>query len=131
MYQQTMIVGNVGKAPDLRYTQSGASVCSFSVAVNKSWTDKQSGEKRTQTTWFKVSAWGSLADICNTYVKKGMLVMVTGEVSVSAYTNSAGEPAASLELKASEVKFLTRAEGDADDAGSTDSTNSTGNSIPF
>lgn len=114
MYQQTVIVGNVGNDPDLRYTQSGTSVCSFSVAINKSWKDKQSGERRTQTTWFKVSAWGQLAETCNTYVKKGMLVMVTGDIDVSAYAGNDGSPRASLELTARDVRFLTRAD-DADD----------------
>lgn len=115
MYQQTTIVGNVGRDPDMRYTQSGAGVCSFSVAVNKSWTDKQSGEKRTQTTWFRVSAWRQLGETCNTYVKKGMLVMVTGEIDASAYAGNDGSPRASLELTARDVRFLTRAEGNYSD----------------
>lgn len=114
MYQQITIIGNVGRDPDLRYTQTGAGVCSFSVAVNRKWTNSD-GSKGEKTTWFKVSAWNNLADICNQYVHKGMLIMVVGEVDVSTYTGDDGQPRYSLELKAREVKFLGK-HGDASDS---------------
>ena len=107
-YEYTIIVGNVGRDPELRYTQSGVAVCSFSVAVTTSWKDKQSGEKREKTKWFRVSAWRGLGEVCNTYVHKGMQIMVTGTVDASAYTNNAGEAAASIELTARDVQFLGR-----------------------
>ncbi len=106
MYQQIMIIGNVGRDPELRYTPSGQGVCSFSVAVSRKWTDKNSNEKREKTTWFKVSAWRQLAETCSQYVHKGMQIMVIGEVEVRAYTGSDGTPQASLEITAREVKFL-------------------------
>ena len=113
MYQQITIIGNVGRAPDLRYTQTGAGVCSFSVAVNRKWTNAD-GSKGEKTTWFKVSAWNKLAEICNQYVKKGMQVMVVGEVDVSTFTGDDGQMRYSLDIKASEVKFLSGRNDSAD-----------------
>lgn len=107
MYQQTIVIGNVGRDPEMRYTQGGAGVCSFTVAANFKWTDRNTNEKRERTTWFNVSAWGNLADTCNQYVRKGMLIMVSGEVSARAYTGQDGQPRASLDLRARDVKFLS------------------------
>jgi len=110
-YQYTIIIGNVGRDPELRYTQSGVAVCDFSVAVTRRWTDRNSNEPREKTTWFRVSAWRSLAETCNQFVRKGMQIMVTGEVDASAYIGQDGEARATLELTAQNVQFLgTRAD---------------------
>jgi len=105
-YQYTVIVGNVGRDPELRYTQSGVAVCGFSVAVSRKWT--QDGEQREETEWFRVSAWRGLAETCNQYVHKGMQIMVAGRIAASAYMGQDGEPRASLELTAQNVQFLGR-----------------------
>ncbi|MBN8593421.1 MAG: single-stranded DNA-binding protein [Anaerolineae bacterium] len=105
-WQQTIIVGNVGRDPELRYLQSGTAVCDFSVAVSESWTDQQSGQKKEKTTWFKVSAWGKLAEVCNQYVQKGRQVMVVGTVEARAYLDKNNQPASSLDLRARDVRFL-------------------------
>lgn len=105
MFSKTIIVGRLGGDPELRLTQSGQSVCSFSVATDRSWTDS-TGERQEKTTWFRVTAWGKLADLCNQYLKKGRLVLVEGEVDASAWTPQSGEPRASLELTARNVRFL-------------------------
>ena len=107
-YQYTIIIGNVGRDPEMRYTQSGVAVCSFSVAVSRSWTDRTSNEQREKTTWFKVSAWRGLAETANQYVHKGMQIMVAGEIDASAYAGQDGAPKASLELTARDIKFLGR-----------------------
>lgn len=112
-YQYTVIVGNVGRDPELRYTPDGTAVCDFSVAVNEYWTDKQSNEKRERTTWFRVTCWRQLAETVHQYVTKGRQVLVTGRVDASAWVGQDGEPKATLELTAREVKFLGR----RDDAG--------------
>ena len=109
-YQYTMIIGNVGRDPELRYTQSGTAVCDFSVAVNRRWNDRTTNEPVEKTTWFRVSAWRNLAETANQYVRKGMLVMVAGEIDASAYTGKDGQPHATLELTAREIRFLSRAE---------------------
>jgi single-strand DNA-binding protein len=105
-WHQTIVIGNLGRDPELRYTQSGMAVCGFSVAVTESWTDNQTNERREKTTWYSVSAWGKLGEICQQYLVKGRLVMITGTVEARAYTNNAGEPAASLDLRARDVRFL-------------------------
>ncbi len=110
-YQYTIIIGNVGRDPEIRYLDNGAAVCSFSVAVTERWKDRQTNEPREKTTWFRVTAWRKLAETCNQYVHKGMQIMVTGTVSASAYTNPAGEPTATLELTARDVQFLSGRDG--------------------
>ncbi len=110
MYQITTIVGNLGKDPEMRYTPDGTPVCNFNVAVNRRWTnaDGTTGEK---TTWFRVTTWRKLAEICNQYLSKGRLVMVVGEIDASAYLSEKDGPRASLELTARDVKFLGGSNG--------------------
>lgn len=106
-YQMHIIVGNVGRDPELRYTQAGVAVCDFSVAANKRWTDRTTGQKREKTTWFRVSAWRGLAETVNKYVKKGRQVLIeSDDIEASPYTAQDGQPAASLEVTAREVVFL-------------------------
>ncbi len=105
-YQQVLVVGNVGRDPELKYLQSGTAVCSFSVAVNESWTDSTTNERREKTVWFRVSAWGRLAETVNSYVKKGREILVIGTVEARAYTDNSGQPAASLDLRARDIRFL-------------------------
>ena len=106
-YQLTTIVGNLGGDPELKYTQSGVPFCSFSVATSKKWTDAD-GTKREKTTWFRVTAWNALAEACNQYLAKGRQVMVTSDdVEASAYITRDNEPAASLNLRARDVRFLS------------------------
>ena len=105
MFQKSIIVGNLGQDPELRYTPSGKAVTNFTVAVNRKWTN-QSGEQQEKVTWFRVAAWDKLAELCNQYLSKGRLVLVEGEVEANAYTNQEGEAKASLELTARNVRFL-------------------------
>lgn len=108
MFQQCMIVGNLGKDPEMRYTPDGTPVTSFSVAVTR-----KKGDGTEKTTWFKVTCWRKLAEVTNQYLKKGRQVMVLGEIDADAYLAQDGQPRASLNLTANEVKFL----GGRDDSG--------------
>lgn len=108
-YQNTIIIGNVGRDPEMRYTQSGIPVADFTVAVNRNWKDSE-GNKHESTTWFRISAWRGLAETVNEYVTVGMLVMVTGNVSASAFVGQDGEARASLELTAQNIQFLSKSE---------------------
>ena len=99
-----MIIGNLTKDPDLRTTQSGLDVCSFTVAVNR----RKKGSEQ-ETDFFRVTAWRELALNCGKYLAKGRKVAVVGEVSVSTYTSKDGKPGASLEVTAQDVEFLTPA----------------------
>ncbi|NOZ50793.1 MAG: single-stranded DNA-binding protein [Chloroflexi bacterium] len=105
MFQKTIIVGNLGKDPEMRYTPSGVAVTSFSVAVNRRWSDQQ-GQPQEKTTWFRVTAWRKLAELCNQYLSKGRMVLVEGEIDASAWQGQDGQPRASLELTARTVRFL-------------------------
>ncbi len=100
MFQQCMIIGNLGRDPEMRYTPDGTPVTDFTVAVNRRW---ETGEK---TWWFKVTCWRRLAETTNQYLKKGRLVMVIGEIDASAWVDQEGKPRASLDLTARVVKFL-------------------------
>lgn len=113
-YQYCVIIGNCGRDPELRYTQGGAAVCDFSVAVTRTW--NKDGERQEETTWFRVSAWRGLAETCNQYVHKGMQIMVAGRVGASAYIGQDGEARASLELTALDVQFLGQRGDDAREA---------------
>ncbi|MBN1680501.1 MAG: single-stranded DNA-binding protein [Anaerolineae bacterium] len=116
-YQYTIVIGNVGRDPELRYTQSGVAVCDFSIAVSRRWTDRNTNEQREKTTWFRVTAWRGLAETVNQYVHKGMQVMVTGEIEASAFLGQDGEARASLDLTARDIQFLGRRGEAADQQG--------------
>ena len=116
-WHQTIVVGNLGGDPELRYLQSGQAVCNFSVAVSERWRDRQSGEQREKTTWYRVAVWGPQAENCNTYLAKGRRVLVTGNVSARGYVNNNGEAAASLDLTARDVRFLSSRSEDGGDQG--------------
>ena len=116
-WHQTIIVGNLGRDPELRYMQNGTAVCNLNVAVSERWTIRQGdrqGEQQELTTWYRVAVWGAQAESCNQYLSRGSRVLVTGTVSARAYTNNAGEAAASLELRARDVRFMS---GRQDDSG--------------
>lgn len=111
MYSHTTIAGRLGRDPETHMTPTGQSVTSFSVATSRRWT-AQDGTQQEKTTWFRVTAWGKLGETCQTYLTKGRMVLVDGEVSASAYVSrTTGEPVASLELKASNVRFLPDGSG--------------------
>ncbi len=105
MYQHVVIVGNLGRDPEMRYTPSGVPVTTFTVAVNRKWKN-QSGELQEKTTWFRVTAWRKLAELCNEYLSKGRMVLVEGEIDASAWLGQDGQPRATLELTAQNVRFL-------------------------
>jgi single-strand DNA-binding protein len=106
-WAQTIIIGNVGRDPEMRYLQSGVGVCSFSVAVTRKWNEKGTNEQKEKTVWYRVSAWRQLAETANNFVKKGMQIMVVGELEPArAYLDNGGQPAAQLELTAQNFQFL-------------------------
>jgi single-strand DNA-binding protein len=74
-----MIIGYLGKDPEMRYTPSGSPVTTFNLATDRSWNTSE-GERRTETEWFNVVAWGSLAEICNQYLTKGRQVYIDGRL---------------------------------------------------
>ncbi|MBN1430338.1 MAG: single-stranded DNA-binding protein [Anaerolineae bacterium] len=104
MFQQTIVIGRLGKDPEMSYLPDGQPVTHFNVAVNEKFkSDDKNGER---VTWFEVTAWGRQAETCNEYLAKGRQVMVRGRISASAWTTQEGQPRASLKISAQEVKFL-------------------------
>lgn len=103
-----IIVGNVTKDPELRTTPTGKQVCVFSVAVNRRQTSaqRQAGQQ-PEADFFRVSAWDQMGENCAKYLQKGKKVGVVGAVSVHAFQNSKGEAAATMEVLAQEVEFLS------------------------
>ena len=97
------IIGNICSDVELRTTTAGQEVCNFSVAVNR----RKKVEGQPEADFFRVSVWGERGKTCNQYLSKGKKVSVVGSVSVRAYTNSKGEPAGQMEIKADDVEFLT------------------------
>jgi len=106
MYQKLIIVGNLGRDPEMRYTPDGTPVTSFSVATNRRWTDA-SGEQQERTVWFRVSAWRRLAETCNQFLTKGRQVFVEGELQAPrVWQGQDGQWRASLDVTARVVRFL-------------------------
>jgi single-strand DNA-binding protein len=105
-------LGNVGRDPEMRYTQSGKQVCSFSLASNKRWTDSATGEKREKTTWVKCVAWGKLAEVINQHVTKGDKLYVSGDPSAEAWTDNSGESRSTLTLTIRDFEFAGGSNGD-------------------
>lgn len=121
-YQKIIVTGNLGRDPEMRYTPSGQAVTSFSVAVNESYTSAN-GERIKKTIWFRVTAWGKQAEICNQYLKKGQQVLVDGRMSADpntggpkVYTKQDGTVGSSFEITASTVRFLS-SRGEVGDSG--------------
>ncbi|MFZ6026898.1 MAG: single-stranded DNA-binding protein [Chloroflexota bacterium] len=120
-YHTIILVGNLGRDPEMRYTPSGQAVTNFSVAVNDNYTNSN-GEKVERTIWVRVSTWGRQAETCNQYLKKGRKVLVEGRLNADAATGGPriwsrqdGTPSASYEVSASTVRFLsTRSDSDGD-----------------
>lgn len=112
-YHKVTIVGNLGKSdPEMRYTPGGQAVTNFSVASNRQYTGAN-GDKVKETVWFRVSAWGKQAEICNQYLKSGQQVMIEGRLTPDketggprVYARQDGTSAASYEITAERVVFL-------------------------
>ena len=122
MYHTVIIAGNVGRDAEMRYTPSGQAVASFSVATNRQYT-ASSGEQVKETIWFRISAWGKQAEVCNQYLQKGRQVLVEGTLKPDengaprVWTGNDGVARASYEVTAQTVKFLGgRGEGAPSDA---------------
>jgi single-strand DNA-binding protein len=119
MWHTVIIVGNLGKDPEMRYTTTGQAVTSFSVASSRQYT-ASNGQTVKETAWFRVSAWGKQAETCNQYLKKGSKVLVEGRLSPDPATGGPktfmkkdGTPGASYDVTANTVRFLSsRSEGE-------------------
>lgn len=113
MYQRLVLVGNLGRDPEMRYTPNGTPVTNLSVATSRKYTDAN-GQLHEETAWFRVAIYGKQAEVCNQYLTKGQKVLVEGELIVDEktggpriYMRRDGTAGASFEVRANTVRFLS------------------------
>lgn len=113
MYHTLILAGALGRDPEMRYTPSGQAVTNFSLAVNRVY-NRSDGETVKETLWFRVAAWGKLAEVANQYLHKGSKVLVEGRLVADpntggprTFTRNDGTPGAAFEVTASTIKFLS------------------------
>jgi len=113
MYNKIIIAGNLGNDPEMRYQANGSPITNFSVATNRTWTDKNTGEQKKETTWFRVSVWGKQAETMKQYLRRGKQVIVEGRLKPDPQTGSPrvfvrndGTAGASFEITADVVRFI-------------------------
>ena len=118
MYQRLIIVGNLGRDPEMRYLPNGSAVTNINVASNRVYNDSN-GQKVTETTWFRVSVWRAQAESVNKYLRKGSKVLVEGYLNVDPetggpriFTRNDGTPGANYEMTAQRVVFLSSRQED-------------------
>src|SRR5687767_12694637 len=102
---KAQIIGNVGREPEQRYTQQGTQIATFSVAVNNRRRNPD-GSFSEETEWYRVTAFGRLADVCLQYVQKGSQVFVDGRLRMDRWTGQDGQPRYTLDVVASDVQFI-------------------------
>ncbi len=113
MYHTLILVGNLGRDPEMRYTPSGQAVTNFSVATSRQYSDSN-GQQVKETIWFRVSAWGKQAETCNQYLKKGSKVLVEGRLvpdlntgGPKIFSRKDGTQSSSYEVSATTVRFMS------------------------
>jgi single-strand DNA-binding protein len=102
---KVIVVGRLGRDPEVRYTPDGTAVANFSVATSDEWRDKESGEKKERTEWHRIVAWRRLGEICGEYLAKGRMVYVEGKLQTRSWEQD-GVTRYSTEIIASDVQFL-------------------------
>lgn len=130
-FAKVILIGNLGRDPEVRYTPSGAMNVNFSIATNRRWRDS-GGQDQEKTTWFRVTAWGRLAETMVTLNERGALskgrqVYVEGRIELNEFTGNDGQQRSSLEVTASEFQLLgNRADSQGGFGGGNQDTGATG-----
>jgi single-strand DNA-binding protein len=104
-FNKIILVGNLGRDPELRYTPQGSAVCSFSMATNERKKDK-SGEFQNIATWFRVTLWGNQAEVASKYLTKGKQVYIEGRLRMEEYTDRDGVVQKTLEVNGTDMQFI-------------------------
>ena len=102
---KVMVIGHLGRDPEMRYTPSGRPVTTFTVAVSRSW-NTADGERRSETEWFNIVAWGNLAEICKQYLHKGQQVYIEGRLQTRRWEDKEGQKHTNVEVVANEMMML-------------------------
>ena len=103
---KVILIGNLGRDPELRYTQSGQAVANFTMATTESWTDRSTNEKKEQTEWHRIVAWGRTAELCAQYLSKGRSVYIEGRLQTREWEDKEGQKRKTTEIRANSVQFL-------------------------
>ena len=104
---KVILIGNLGKDPELRYTPNSQAVATFSLATNRRWKDKE-GQQQDQTEWHNIVTWGKQAEICKEYLKKGSSVFVEGRIQYRTYDDKDGNKKYITEIVARSVNMLDK-----------------------
>lgn len=108
---KVILIGNLGKDPEVRHLENGASVANFSIATSETYTDKNSGEKKENTDWHDVVLWRGLAEVAEKYLRKGMKIYVEGRLKKRSWQDKDGQTRYTTEVVADQLTILTRPEG--------------------
>lgn len=103
---KVILIGNLGRDPEIRYTPSGIAVANFSVATSEEWKDKETGEKQEHTEWHKVVAWKRLGEICGEYLRKGSPVYIEGKLQTRSWEDRDGKKRYTTEIIAQNMQML-------------------------
>lgn len=106
MLNKIMLIGNLGREPEMSYTQDGTAVTKFSLAVSRRWKDRESGDRREETQWFNIVAWRQLAETCSSYLHKGSKVYIEGRMTSRKYTNKDGVEMTAWDVQATDMQML-------------------------
>jgi single-strand DNA-binding protein len=109
---KVILIGNLGKDPEVRRLENGAIVANFSIATSESFTDKTTGERRENTDWHNIVAWRGLAEIIEKYLKKGTKIYVEGKLKTRSWQDKEGNTRYTTEVLAEELTILSRPDGD-------------------
>ena len=112
-----ILVGNLGKDPEVRHTQTGRTVANFSIATSKKWKSQKDGEMQEKTEWHRIVVWGNTAEACGKYLSKGRSVMVRGEIQNRSYEDKEGNTRYISEILAQQVQFLGGGQGQGEGRG--------------
>ncbi len=114
---KAILIGNLGRDPELKYTQNGQAVTNFSLATSENWTDK-SGERVERTEWHRIVAWGKTGELCAQYLAKGRTVYVEGRIQTREWEDKEGNKRTTTEINAQTVQFLGGPRGEGGGASS-------------
>ena len=109
---KVILIGNLGKDPELRYTPGGQPTANFSLATTERWTDKN-GQRQEKTEWHNIVAWGKLAELVNQYLKKGRPVYIEGRITNRSWEDRDGNKKYRTEIVANQIQFLGSGPGSA------------------
>ncbi|MDG2208743.1 MAG: single-stranded DNA-binding protein [Flavobacteriales bacterium] len=121
---KVILVGNLGKDPEMRYTPNGVPVCSFPMATSDSYKDRNSGERVTQTEWHNIVIWRGMAETAEKYLRKGSQVFIEGKIRTRSWDDQQGQKRYTTEIVADVMQLLDRpGSGNGQNAGASDTVN--------